>query len=74
MNDKKWMLWGNELYYSGHGKGDAHYLINTGDVEIRLDEKGEILEIVIKNINKYLEPKEIEKIAYKPEIPKTTKH
>jgi len=60
---KKWMKWGNELYYSGPGKGDVHYIIDAGDVEIFLDKNGEIAEIRIKNIEKYLEPKEIKEIA-----------
>lgn len=70
MINKKWMKWGNELYYSGNGSGDTHYIIDTGDIEIHLDEKGEILEIIIRNINKYLKPEEIKKISYEPELPR----
>jgi len=65
---KKWMLWGDGLYYGGSGK-EVYHIINAGDVEIYMDKDGEIVEILVKNAHKYLEPDEIEEIAivYKPE-------
>ena len=60
---KRWMLWGGALYYSGHGNGPAYYIIDTDKVEIHLDKNGEILDLIIKNAEKYLEPEEIEEIA-----------
>lgn len=63
--NKKWMLWGDEIYYDG-GKGKVvHHIIESGDIEIYLDKDGEIVEIIVHNISKYLEPKEIREIAYK---------
>ena len=67
--EKKWMYYYGELYYSGPGKGDVYYIIDTDEVEIHLDKKGEILEIRIKNADKYLEPEEIQEIAYTAKIP-----
>lgn len=61
---KKWMKWGHELYYAGRGRGDVYYIIESGDIELKLDKNGEILEIRIKNIEKYLEPAIIKRIAY----------
>ncbi len=61
---KKWMQWGNELYYSGDGSGDDYHIIDAGDIEIHLDKNGDINMIIIKNADKYLEPEEIKEIAY----------
>ncbi len=69
---KRWMLYGDELYYSGHGRGPAYYIIDTGEVEIHLDKNGEILDLVIKNARKYLDPEEIKEIADIVEKPPTT--
>ncbi|MCD6488334.1 MAG: hypothetical protein J7K21_03820 [Desulfurococcales archaeon] len=63
--NKKWMLWGDEIYYD-EGKGKvAYHIIESGDIEIYLDKNGEIVEIIVHNISKYLEPEEIREIAYK---------
>ncbi len=61
---KKWVLWGDELYYSGGGRGDDYYIINAGDIEIHLDKNGDINMVIIRNASKYLEPEEIKEIAY----------
>ncbi len=66
---KKWMRWGDELYYSGPGEGEVYHIIDTGDVEIHLDKEGEIIQIIVRSPDKYLERDEIEEIAtiYDPE-------
>ncbi len=46
--EKKWMKWGNELYYNGPGRGEVCYIIDPEDVEIMLNKEGEVTEIRIK--------------------------
>ena len=61
-------MWlGNEIRYGGPGK--LAYIIDIGDVELMLDEDGTIVEIAIRNPEKYIDREILEKIAYKQEIP-----
>jgi len=68
-NEKKWFLFGDELRYGREGR--LAYMIDIGDVELVLDEDGEIVEITIYNAKKYFPPEVLEKIAYiqKPKPP-----
>ncbi len=72
-HEKKWYLYGDELRYGRAGK--LAYLIDIGDVELALDEDGEIVEIAIYNANKYFPREVLEKIAeiHMPEIPSKEK-
>ncbi len=58
------MLWGNEIRYGGPGR-KAAYFITIGDVELILDEDGEVTEIVVYNVDKHVEKDVLEQIAYK---------
>ncbi len=68
MSGKRWMLWGDTLYYGGCGR-EVHHIILTDEVEIYLDKDGEIVEMIVKNASKYLSVEEIEEFAeiYRPE-------
>ena len=59
---KKWYLFGDELRYGRTGK--LAYMIDIEDVELVLDEDGEIVEIAIYNASKYFPREILEKIAY----------
>ncbi len=70
---KKWFLFGDELRYGRSGK--LAYLIDIGDVELALDEDGEIVEIAVYNASKYF-PKEVLKriaVIQMPEVPTRSK-
>jgi len=69
LKSKKWILYGNELRYYGPGK-EAFIHINIGDIELVIDENGEIVDLVIYNATKHLSQEEIEKIAEKIPLPK----
>ena len=71
--EKKWFLYGDELRYGRAGK--LAYMIDIGDVELVLDEDGEIVEIAIYNAKKYFPREVLEKIAYiqEPEVPSREK-
>jgi len=54
---KRQILWSGSLHYYGcHSEGPAYYIytIDTGEVEIHLDKNGEILDLVVKDAEKYL--------------------
>ncbi len=61
----------DELRYYGRG-ANAGVHIDAGDIEIIVDENGEIIDIAIYNASKHLSLEEIKKIAHIIEKPPQT--
>ena len=67
MEDKDLKPWAyfvafDELRYYGPGV-NASVHVDIGDVEIIIDENGEIIDLVIHNASKYLSIEEIKRLA-----------
>ncbi len=68
---KKWSYFKDrdELRYAGK-PGEVVAIIDTGDIEIYVNKNGEINEIAIYNVSKYVSPEDLEEIANIIEIDK----
>jgi len=62
---KKWTYFRDrdELRYAGSNNGEVVIIIDLDDIEIYINENGEINEIAIYNASKYLDENEIKQIA-----------
>ncbi len=60
---KKWEWLGNEIRWGRRGR--LAYIVNIGDVELVLDDDGEVVEVAIRNPEKYIDKEILDKIAVK---------
>ncbi len=72
---KKWTYFmdRDELRYAGRPHGRVVAIIETEDIEIYINEDGEINEIAVYNASKHIPPEDIEKIADTTKIEETPK-
>lgn len=62
---RKWQYLDNELRYFNK-RADVSYVLDIGDVEILLDERGDIVQLAIRNVDKYMEEdEELEELVRK---------